>query len=473
MHLKKIINELITPILCCLIVIVIHFVDNTYTIVPICSSLIIIYVKFRMLSKSKKISWISPEIIFLAGFFILNFSLSILDLFSGSLYRVIIDDNVSDLSKLEAPFYAFYALASFFWGTQSYRIKKTLPVNFNNNCTYPSATLSYVITYFFVFILVLMIAVVGPSYFFGGYQGVYGRSGLANGLYYLAQIFGVSSGALLIIRITARGIKKSVFEILHLMPYFVLMVLYLLSGDRGELIYLGSPIGFYIALTQSYKKDISTSKLLLIVACALFVVGFLRELRGFDENFLDAVGMILSNLDVFLMIGIAMTNVGSSGLLVPAAIDQVIENGYVYGTFTLNALLGVFPGIRGALKDTFDYGGTGYLESASLLSDRLLGVGATSGIGTSSVADLYIDLGLFGVIIGHFLLGVVATYISQSCWCSNDWKGKFIFAISLGVFAIVARYSLLPMLVKYILFPYVFVLFLRKVSRSILKYRNT
>jgi len=465
MYSKKIINELIAPAVCCLSVVVIHTIDKSYTFLPICASLIIIYFKFRSLSSTKGESWISPEIVFLSGFFVLNFSLAILDLFSWSLYTVIIDDKVSYSSRNEALFYAFYALAAFFWGTQSY--KKNKHENIKVFCAYPGASMCYSVTYCFIIMLVCMLVIVGPSYFFGGYQGVYGRSGLANGLYYLAQILGVASGALLIIRITARGVQKSAIEIIHLFPYFLLMLLYILSGDRGELIYLGGPIGFYIALSESHKKDISINKLMLIVAAVLFVVGFLREIRGADESFFNNFGMVFFNFDFVSLIGIAMTNVGSSGLLLPAAIDEVIENGYVYGAFTLNALLGMLPGVRGILVDAFGYGEGGYLESASLLSDRLLGVGATSGIGTSSVADLFIDFGLFGVILGHFFLGVGAKYISKYCWYSNSWEGKFLFATSIGVFAIIARYSLIPMLVKYVLFPFLLVFLVRKILRAI------
>ncbi len=463
MAYKRIINEYLIPIICCLCVLVIHMLNSNNTLIPIIASIIIFYIKFRSLVVDKYNSWISPELIFLAGFFILNFSLVILDLFSGSIYRVIIDDNVSSSSKIEAPFYAFYALSAFYWGTKFYSQKSKVKNSIGHVPSCPSASLCYAITYIFSVLLVCMVIVVGPSYFFGGYQGVYGRSGLANALYYLTQVFGVSSGALLIIRITTIGLSKSVFEFIHLFPYCLLIVLYLLSGDRGELIYLGGPIGFYIALVQLKKKTISTGKVLFFIAVSLFVVGFLRELRGVDDNFVNAIGVIFSNLDVLLMIGIAMTNVGSSGLLVPAALDEVIENGYAYGSFTLNGVLGVFPGIRGALRDAFGYGNNVYLESASLLSDRLLGVGATSGIGTSSVADLIIDLGLSGVIIGHFLLGYLARYITRSCWSYNYWYGKFLFAISLGVFAIIARYSLLSMLVKYVLFPFLLIFFVRKI----------
>ena len=80
-----------------------------------------------------------------------------------------------------------------------------------------------------------------------------------------------------------------------------------------------------------------------------------------------------------------------------------------------------------------------------------------SGIGTSSVADLYIDLGLPGVIVGHFLLGLLAGKLTQHCSVNGNWKSCFLFAISLGVFAIIARYALIPMLIKYMAFPFIVV----------------
>ena len=465
------------PVIVTLLIVFLQFGNLMSAIYPIVGSLLIVYIKFRLLSNRGGNKWIGPEILFMTGFFLLNFSLPILEVFGGAAYRVIIIDDLTNSAQIVAPFYAFYALIAFYCGTLCCSLQFTGRASYsdcsiNNSVSHvPSASLSKSITYLFCLVLLVLVVVLGPGYFFGEYQGVYGRSGIGNALYLAAQLLGVASGALLFIRISFFGVSHSLSEVFHLAPYFMLIGLYIISGDRGELIYLGGPIGYYFLQAKKTKRSVPTVKLLVILLVTLFVIGFLRQLRGYEGFALDTILLIFADTDLIMMVGIAMTNIGLSGLLLPAAIDEVLRNGFVYGIFSVNAILGIFPGIRGLLNQIFDYGTAGYVESANLLTDRLLGFGSTSGIGTSSVADLYIDLGLPGVILGHLLLGVLAGRIGRNYNDTAHWKGKFFLSASLGLFAIIPRYAILPMLIKYLFFPFMLIMFVLTLIKLSVPYK--
>jgi oligosaccharide repeat unit polymerase len=457
-------NETLFIVTCTFIVLFVHMFANAFTGVPVSLSMLLIMNKVWSVSKKGRYELFSPAFAFLIGYFILNFSLPIIGVFGEVSYRIIISENVSINAINSSVFYSFYGQVAFMLGANGYFSERDIETNDKRNFL-PSISICKICSMLLFFLLLLLILTIGPGYFFGEYKGVYGRTGLGNFLFYLTQIIAVCSSALLLIRITNKGIRNSYFECILLSPYMILIFLYVISGDRGELIYILGPIGYVYASNSKRFKNISTIKFFSLILIFLFVIGFLRELRNESQSVFN----ISANQSFFSIIGIAMTNVGSSGLLLPAAIDEVENNGYVNGLFTLNAVLGAVPGLRGLLQETVNYGDDVFLESASLLTQRLYGQHSTTGSGTSSVADLYLDFGIWWLIIGHYLLGRLATNIKKWYLDTNSWAYHLTFAISIGVFATLARYAIIPMLIKYLLFPLLIMLIISSSVKHLTK----
>ena len=199
----------------------------------------------------------------------------------------------------------------------------------------------------------------------------------------------------------------------------------------------------------------------------------LRDTRSLDDRRPSTIVSTAIEYDFDEGLKTAAINLGGSGLLLPAAIEYREDLGGTAGRFTLRAIIGVIPFVRRFLFGTEAQGDTGFSESAQLMTDYLLGPDATTGVGTSSAAEFYLDFGLPGVVIGHFMLGVLAAWLKRKNLIGRrDERVRIVCIFAIGVFAILSRYSPTSLLVKQLLYAaaVVFLLSIVGAKKRLLRY---
>ena len=187
----------------------------------------------------------------------------------------------------------------------------------------------------------------------------------------------------------------------------VFILLFLVLGDRGPLIRVALISLFFYAL----KTRVSLKKLIVAVVAASFVMFFVRQTRSFEELSLIRNGINALSLDSNLF------NFGESGLIVMfsdlygierelcAGYDYVMNYGYVHPekvlivpTYAIPFLPTIILGLFGLTTDDFSMG--------AVLNRYLADY--TPHFGNHIVIDLYMCVGVIGVIIFAYLLGVLS-----------------------------------------------------------------
>lgn len=196
----------------------------------------------------------------------------------------------------------------------------------------------------------------------------------------------------------------------------LLLVFYLaavmLSGDRGAVIYCSAGLFFgYVYVSQ--KKIPVAVLMLLIVGSALFItiLGLVRK-EDKSKNFSDRVTMVLdgngatmSGRDGSASISGNTQELSTSVRTVHIAVSKIPSTfPHTYGLFAMQDALLFIPGLKGAIINFFSIPRQ-FTSSAQLLTWIDLGPFATWGVGTSCVADVFIDFGLIGVLLVFFIFG--------------------------------------------------------------------
>jgi hypothetical protein len=119
-----------------------------------------------------------------------------------------------------------------------------------------------------------------------------------------------------------------------------------------------------------------------------------------------------------------------------AAVPSIYD--YGYGWFKLIGLAGVVPFIRGVLLS--DYSGP--RSTANLLSDVTLGSGASWGVGSNVISDIYVDFGLWGVPVVMFIVGIFCRKVQRRLSaCPSSPVSTVYYLATLALVAEMPRYA--------------------------------
>jgi hypothetical protein len=406
-----------------------------------------------------------PQTLFLLSFYIVNFSILFLDFFDSIAFKLILEGR-ADENVINYSYYLAFLGMLAFYKAGYIEPKEVLNPSIRTNSDYIASNeiRIFKIGSFFLIPLLFFLIALKPNYWLY-YEGVFARQGLFGFIFYTCTLLGILIGAAVGSLIQNGGSIRGVKFKLILLPWTLLVSLFFLSGDRGEAVLIIS--GFiWPFLSRNIAGRFTALKLLLMIIVGITLFGILREIRGNEiENTSDFFNYVSVNgLLIFLIIG--ATNAASSGLLLPSAISYVGINGYTNGALTLTAIMGIVPGLRGILKD-FEIFNDFFIESATILTIQELGHHSTSGMGTTTLADFYIDFGLVGIVTGHFILGWIAKKISYGIFNNHKASNSIFFCCSLGLFTILPRYSAFPILIKYFVFTYAVYLFLNYLTKKV------
>lgn len=267
-------------------------------------------------------------------------------------------------------------------------------------------------------LLVSFIVLVDKSYIFGGYGDK--SLGYIDGL--IALILECSFIAHLIIDIynsfnTSKGFKF--FKYVHTNRFFfvqlgIYLLLVLISGDRGPIIFFGLSLILHFVLIT--KKQFGYIFLTLLIFYASALVTTLGIIRSTDKDLSKIFTLTTESrkYDKYpRSFSMGTKELAGSVRALHIAVDAVPKKiPHTLGFLTIQEFFLIVPFLKGAIIDIF--GIPRFLtSSAQLLTFIDLGPNATWGVGTSCVADAFINFGSIGSIIVFILFGVFIRYLDK------------------------------------------------------------
>ena len=200
------------------------------------------------------------------------------------------------------------------------------------------------------------------------------------------------------------------FPVLFLLIVSMYMILRLVSGDRGPVIYTG--LMFFYSYLISTGKRIKLSRLLLLIIVGAFSMTLLNVIRGFrnpTESFSQKVERALeemseeSDIKTISPFTHELAKSVNCNFIALHDIDKGITN-YKYGAYNISELVIGIPGSNRVAQELFDIDLYRYATS-EYLTISFLGKNYAFGLGTTALADFFLDFGIIGVILGMFFGG--------------------------------------------------------------------
>lgn len=283
----------------------------------------------------------------------------------------------------------------------------------------------------------------------GGYNRVMETSA------YYEQLLGVSLVIVTSI-VTYRNLGKSdkislrSFLCSYPIVFWVVLILYvllrMLSGDRGPVLQ-SLCLVFYSYLMCSKRKFKIVTVVGLIIVAAMFTT-LLGIVRGGDLNqsFIERVenaslaseGKKPSVLSATQELA---NSVNTEFIALKASDDSGFE--YSFGKYTFFALIGSIPGSSYVLSKVFDVN-LRETMSAEYVTVYHFGRKYGFGLGTSPMAEYYLELGIVGVIVGFIFLGWLFNHLDLLVFKANARTPLWLIIITLRLssgFMSIARSS--------------------------------
>lgn len=210
----------------------------------------------------------------------------------------------------------------------------------------------------------------------------------------------------------------------------------LLSGDRGPLMVYGI-ISFSLYFYASNKK-LKLLNFLIILYCGTFVITVLGKARVLDSSltFKERVHKVLNNKkesrfgsESFLP---STQNLATSIMCLHHAVDYVpSKHDYSFGRFQYQQVTSVIPFSSHVNRLLFSNNHWKYNSSADFITWRHQGEYPWSGDGTTVVSDFYLDFGVFGVILGLFIIGNIFRRSELILYYNN--QGYSLFGLTMSI----------------------------------------
>tara|TARA_Y100001958_G_scaffold97167_1_gene66968 strand:- start:9763 stop:11226 length:1464 start_codon:yes stop_codon:yes gene_type:complete len=365
----------------------------------------------------KKIIFISITFLFTMSMIIVHFQIGVAHVFGfqiendsfnnfiwGDIKKGNLSIAISSLGLLS--FYLGHFLASSFKTNNSY-----INTKFSSYKKLISLLTFFSIVFYFLFF------VTSGSYMSGNY-GAGDQLSISN---YFSNSFLLFSKSALIIKMyfinanfeNFKSLKKYISFIgtplTAIVFWHILFSIYV--GDRGPVINYGFLyFGLYLI---RIPKNMSVIFLLLILLVPSFfsILGASRSRDGqasFTERFSesDYESRFSTNFSGD-MPGLSTLELALSVRCVNHAISNVPNNyDYNYGVYQLKQIAASVPFLVGFLESNVLEGPKELQSSSDFISYLIQGRNVKYGDATTPVADLYLDFGAFGVLIGFFLFGI-------------------------------------------------------------------
>lgn len=265
------------------------------------------------------------------------------------------------------------------------------------------------------------IAVVGPTYLSGGYAG---SGNWGSGASYFFQFFELFFYLTLILEVYKIKLQKKElgviayalsFNWLTLAFLFAFVVFNLYIGDRGPVLTAA------FILVGGYDFFIKRFRLVTVVFALVFgivVMSYISNYRTRDagaslEERVEDAKYKLQEKRWYHAPGELGSNVRTANV----GIAMAHSDGYWYGKFQGVHILGVIPFAKGVVLYTFriPFGMTsGVYLTMAINGSRGVGVG------TTPVADVYLDFGLWGILLMFPFLGRFIAWLELNAFSTDS-----------------------------------------------------
>lgn len=218
--------------------------------------------------------------------------------------------------------------------------------------------------------------------------------------------------------------QTSLLRFLLSFPYYFLIfvslyiLLRLVSGDRGPVIYTALMF-FYSYLLVSKRKFKLSVLVLLVVVGAFFmtVLNTVRNYRNPDETFVEKVSRSFTDMgddSEVKSVSPLTYELSKSVNCNFIAIHDIDENKteYKYGLYNLCEILSAVPGMNRVTTSLFDLN-LYRTATNEYVTISFFGKDYMIGLGTTVLVDFYLDFGVFGIMAGMFLVGLVYRRIDE------------------------------------------------------------
>ncbi len=374
-----------------------------------------------------------PVFIFILGFIVVHFQI----------YVDLMLDNVdiNDLNRLmsagainKSALISVAGLASFLSGYIYYIPSVDIfSKKMRNDLRSKNSIKLLIIIWFFLLVLILI--------FFRQYYFLsrYGKNIEGTSQSYLILLFEVVFFAIVSIGSYNAYVNKinkfsnyiKSFGVLFVVTCFVYFLLILLSGDRGPIIYMTLAIFFsYILVT---KKKYSLYRIVLFFYIGAILVTIMGVARSLDKELSYSDRFTIASKEFESQSISPYTNeLAGSVRTLEYAVEYVPENHpYLYGLFKVKEIVSIIPYISHLSRIFFD-NQFKYKGTASFLTWIEQGNNPSSGAGATVVADLYIDFGWLGVVLGLFMFGLLFRKLDYILFC-KDLSQVSMFSSILGI----------------------------------------
>lgn len=209
---------------------------------------------------------------------------------------------------------------------------------------------------------------------------------------------------------------------IYLMILLVFIAYLLIGGDRGPvLVAILIPVFGYLLCNKMSLRFKNAVLLLLFVLLFFYVFNVIEQFRisdgGADFSF-DSL-RTLDETEVTL---------GGAQRCTCLAIDGIDKGVYphTYGLLTCASIIKSIPFVGKKFLDFINFPGILMEGSAQLITIQYYGLNPTSGLGTTYLADMYIEFGIWGVVIISFIYGIMIKFIDLLC-LRNKTFGFYLF----------------------------------------------
>jgi len=386
-------------------------------------------VAVHFLSEDKS-NWLRIDLFFILGFAIVHFQWPIMYSFSNIIpekyWEIFVDDYLINYTTWLSAIGGVCFLSGYsLYNPKKKKVRKILDSNYNYN-----KLLLFTASVFVIFLLFA-----GKNFLTGGVYKGEGGSAAGGGISkYFALLFQVGlilSTGLIIYRnkVKYKGnlIKWFLgFNKLYLVIVVVYVVLFLLIGDRGGPLTLVLTI---LLLVGSFVRKFKFYEVLVLT----LIGGFIMTLIGLGRSEASGLEIFDAGSDKFEnTTGYDITlELANSVRTLNATVAEVpFNHDYFYGSLWVTQILSPIPFAQSIYMDIIDLEWF-EIDSSGYITYLVLGKYPTWGLGTSIIADIYVNFGLIGIIFFMLILGLFIKRLSIELKNPSDYKW-FIMAITMG-----------------------------------------
>ncbi len=234
--------------------------------------------------------------------------------------------------------------------------------------------------------------------------------------------------------VSVLGYIKQFGLVINIISIVVLAVTFLSGSRAGIIILIMMYVSGYFYINKKKPKLKYTLALLIVSAVFLTAIGKSRSYNR-DYSYQERLRLALAEEDNSNYLFSNTKELSHSVKALHYAVyDREKNSQYTFGKFQINNVFSIIP----CYQTVWRHFNKNYIKhksykdwsSADYFTYLEQGYSPYSGLGTTSVADIYIEFGLVGILFVFFLFGNYVKVFEDLFWNSNQNKFLFIFIVS-------------------------------------------